>query len=320
MAAETVKIYVKDQDDAPVVGVLVRVFDETGTTFISQNYTTLVGLRAEAEFTLDGGDPPISYTIRLSKTGTAFDGSQGDASKTPQLITIYSPPAAAPSGTNDFEVVGQIFTLPTATDPRLCRASGFFKDPTGQPQAGLELEFINQFRPAVVDGYGVLGAKVDIRTDEDGYVEIDLYRHAEYHVMVQGLEAAEECDTGAIVFDRDVVVPDRASMNLLDLLFPIVKEITWDPATLTVAVGDTLDVVPTITATDFQVLSGAAIDDVLYSMEDEDIATVSAVADKVVILGKVAGTTNLLATRKDQTVVVIPAADIIGQPVPITVT
>jgi len=320
VAVETVKIYVKDQDDLPIVDVLVRVFDETGTTFISQNYTTLVSGRAEAEFTLDGDDPPISYTIRLSKTGVAFDGNQGDASKTPQLITIYSPPTAAPNGTNNFEVIGQTFTLPTATDPRLCRASGFFKDPTGQPLAGLEMEFINQFRPAVVDGYGVLGAKVDVRTDEDGYVEIDLYRFAEYHVMIQGLETAEECDTGAIVFDRDIVVPDRASMSLLDLLFPVVASIDWGLTAVSVAEGESLDIFPSLTATDYRELTGSANEDVIYSVEDEEIASVSASEDRVTVVGKAAGITNLIATRKDQSIVIIPAAEISGQPIEITVT
>lgn len=317
---ETVKVYVKDQLSAPITGVLVRVFDAAGTVFIAQNYTVLVSGRAVADFTLDGDTLPISYTIRMSKTGVAFDGNQGDASKSPQLITVYSPPALAPNGTNYFEVIGQTFTLPVATDPRLCRASGYFKDPTGQPLPGLDIEFINQFNPTVVDGYGVMGTKVDLRTDEDGYVEVDLYRGAEYHVLVQGLEAAEADPSGAIIFERDVEVPDRSSINLLDLLFPVVKEITWDPPTISLAAGETLEVVPTVTATDFRVLVGSACEDVIYDTEDPSIATVGALIDKIVVAGVEAGTTQLTAVRKDQTIVIIPSTDIIGQPLTIIVT
>jgi len=317
---ETVKVYVKDQSSSPIVGVLVRVFDAAGAVFITQNYTTLVSGRAVADFTLNGDDPPISYTIRMSKTGVAFDGNQGNASKSPQLITVYSPPALAPNGTNYFEVTGQTFTRPVATDPRLCRASGFFKDATGQPLPGMDIEIINQFNPAIVDGYGVMGAKIDLRTDEDGYVEVDLYRGAEYHVMLQGLEAAEADPTGAIVFERDVVVPDMASINLLDLLFPIVSSIDFGVASISLAVGEILPIEPVVTASDHRVLTGAACEDVVYDTEDLDVAAVYAEADRIVVTGRGAGTTQLTAVRKDQTIVIIPSTDILGQPLTITVS
>jgi len=317
MASETVKIYAWDQNDDALVGVLVRVFDSTGTTFIAQNTTALVGSEAIAEFTLDGDDPPIEYTLRLSKTGVAFDGALGDSYKTPQLIEVWSPAASSPTGTNDFDVNGETFTLPVATDSRLCRASGFFKDATGRALESLDITLINDFKPAVVDGYGVLGSKVELRTDEDGYVEVDLYRGGEYRAMVQSIQAAEEDPTGAIVFDRELVVPDRASVNIVDLLFPVVSEITWDP--VSIDVGDTEEVVPVVTCSDFRTLEGTACEDVLYEMADTDIATVSVAADVLVITGISSGTTELTATRLDQTVVAIPAVDIVGSPLSITV-
>ena len=249
----------------------------------------------------------------------AFDGNEGDASKTPQLISVYSPPEDAPNGTNNFEVIGQTFTLPVATNPRLCRASGFFKDAGGRCLPGLDITFINQFRPAIVDGYGVMGAKLDLRTDEGGYVTLDLDRGAEYHVLVQGIEAAGVDYTGAIIFERDIVVPNRSSVSLLDLLFPIVKEITWSPDTISMAVGDFVDVIPTVLTTDFRTLSGTALQDVLYTIDDESIASVSPLEDKLVILGISSGITNLLVTRIDQSIVVIPSTDIISQSFIITV-
>lgn len=320
MAAETVKFYITDQSANPILGVLVRVFDSTGATFITQDYTVDVGGDAVAEVTLDGDDPPIEYTIRLSKTGVAFDGSLGDDSKSPQSVEVYSPAAAAPTGKNDFDLQGETFERPTATDPRLCRASGFFKDGAGRPLANLDIYLINQFLPAIVDEAGVVGERLDMRTDEDGYVQVDLYRGGEYRAMVQSLQAAEADNTGAIVFPREIVVPDRSSVNIVDLLLPIVAEVTWDPASVSVPAGDTLDLTPTIKSSDYRELTGIASGDVSYEVEDTDIATVECQADKLVVTGVAAGTTNLVVSRLDESIVKIPDSGISGSPLQITVT
>ena len=318
MASEVVKIYAWDQNDEALEGVLVRVFDEDGTTFITQNTTELVGSDAVADFTLEGDDPPINYTIRMFKTGVAFDGGFGDQFKSPQLVEIWSPAASSPTGTNDFDVKGETFTIPVATDPRLCRASGFFKDATGRPLEGLDISLINNFKPAIVDGYGVLGSKVELRTDEEGYVEVDLYRGGEYRAMVQSIQAAEADPTGAIVFDRELVVPDQASVNLLDLLFPVIEEITWTLGAL--AVGDTFDLIPVVLGSDGRTLEGVAHEDVLYEISDTSVATVAVLEDKLVITALASGSTELTAIRRDQTVVFIPDVGIVGSPLTITVT
>jgi len=318
MAAETVKFYVTDQSANPILGVLVRVFDSTGTTFITQDYTVDVGGDAVAEVTLDGDDPPIDYTIRMSKTGVAFDGSLGDDSKSPQLVSIYSPPAAAPTGKNDFDIQGETFERPTATDPYLCRCSGFFRDASGRPLPNLDIFLINKFMPAIVEGDAVLGERLDLRTDEDGYLEVDLYRNGEYDAFVQSIQASD-C-SNATVFLREIVVPDRSSVSIIDLLLPVVSEITWDPAVPSVAAGDTLDLVPVVKASDFRELTGTASEDVLYEVEDEDIATISVEAERIVVTGVAPGSTNIVVTRRDQTIVKIPDPGITGSPLAITVT
>jgi uncharacterized protein YjdB len=317
MAAETVKFYVTDQILGPILGVLVRVFDETGTTFITQDYTVDVGGDAVAEVTLDGNDPPNNYTIRMSKTGVAFDGSLGDDSKSPQLIAIYSPPAAAPTGKNDFNIQGETFERPTATDPNLCRCSGFFRDGSGRALPNLDIFLINKFLPAIVEDAAVLGERLDMRTDEDGYLEVDLFRGGEYSAYVQSIQAAS---CGGMVFLREIVVPDRSSANIADLLLPVVSEVTWDPAAPSVAAGDTLDLTPTVKASDYRELEGTANEDVMYEVEDESVATISVQADKIVVTGVAAGSTNIIVTRRDQTIVKIPDPGIVGSPLAITVT
>ena len=320
MASETVKIYAWDQNGDALTGVLVRVFDLAGTSFIAQNTTALVGSDAIAEFTLDGDDPPVGYTIRMSKTGVGFDVSLGEQYSTPQFIEVWSPAANSPTGTNDFDVKGETFTAPVATDSRLCRASGFFKDATGRALAWLDITLINDFKPAIVDGYGVLGSKIQLRTDTDGYVVVDLYRGGEYRAMIQSIQAAEVDVTGAIVFDRELVVPDQASVSLVDLFFPVVEEITWTPDTIALAVGDELALVPAVVGSDFRALEGTAHEDVLYEIADTDVATVAVQEDTLVITALATGTTELTATRRDQTIVFIPAAEITGSPLAITVT
>lgn len=308
MAAETVKFYLTDQNTDPILGALVRVFDAAGAVFQTQDFTVDVAGDAVAEVTLDGDDPPNDYTIRLSKTGVAFDGSLGDDSKSPQLIEIYSPPAAAPTGKNDFDLRGETFTRPVATDPRLCRASGHFKDGAGRPLPGLDIKMINQFKPAIVDGDAIMGERLDLRTDEDGYCQLDLYRGGEYRAWVQSIQAAEDDPTGAIVFPREVVVPDASSANLVDLLFPIVATVAYTPTTVSIAVGGEQEVTVVVTASDGRVLSGYAPDDVLWEIEDTSVATLQCNEDTLTIIGNAAGTTQLVATRKDQTIVTVPAA------------
>ena len=310
MAAETVRVFVVDQQTPtpePIENVLVRVFDATGATFITQDYTDVNGI---ADFTLDGDDPPNEYQVRMSKTGVAFDGSLGDDSKSPQLIEVYSPAAASPSGTNDFTIKGETFSRPVATDVRLCRASGFFRRADGQPYPNLDLIFTPRFKPAIVDGDSVMWGDIHVRTDEDGYAEIDLYRGGEYSVEVETLEDDQ----------REVVVPDTSSENLVELLFPVVEQIVFDVGSVALSVGETADVVPTVIASDQRVLEGPAGGDVEYTVEDSTIASVSVQSDKIVITGLAAGSTQLNVSRRDESIVVIPDSGITYTPLPITVS
>jgi hypothetical protein len=277
---------------------------------MTQAYSVLVGSEAYADFTVDGDDPPIQYEVRLSKTGVAYDGSAGADSWSPQTIDVYSPATAAPNGNNWFKIPGQTFAMPTSPDPRLCRASGFFRDGSGRPFANVELFFIAQFKPAIVDGRAVVGERVFLRTDEDGYAQIDLFRNGEYRATLQSLED----------YTRIVHVPDRASVSIVDLLFPVVTHIDWDPTSVSVAEGATQDVILTVTSSDYWELAGTALDDVQYEMEDTEVAIVDKLTDKLIITGLSAGTTSLIATRKDQTVVVIPASQITNYQLSVTVT
>lgn len=315
---ETVKIYTYDESDQPLADVLVRAYDATGTTFITQQYSSLVDDLAVAELTLDGDTPEIEYTIRLSKSGVAFDGSLGDSSKSPQLISVISPVTTVP---NAFDVVGETFVRPTATDPRLCRCSGFFLDISGRPLVGLDMTFINEFSPTVMDGSAVMGSEVHVTTDRDGYVELDLYRNGRYAAWVPGVEAPDTTELdSAIAYPRYMAIPDQGSANLPDLLFPVVLSVDLGVSSVSVGCLQTVVLTPTVTSSDGRVLVGAAVEDVIYAVADVTVAGISTSATSVSIVGIAEGTTSLSVVRKDLSITKIPNTSISGQPITITVT
>lgn len=287
--------------------------------FVTQQYTALVGGDAYAEVTVDGDDPPIPYTLRLSKAGVAFDGSLGDDSKTPQSIDVYSPASLAPvTGTNNFEVQGQTFTASAPTDPRLCRCSGYFYDHTGRPLSGLDIHFIAvcynedqpDWNPMIVDGKGVLSQKIYTRSDSQGYMEIDLFRTGEYSALVQGLEHSR----------RVIRVPDAPQVNLIELLFPVVTEVTFGTNPITIPNGTTVDMPLTILATDGQALD-ASEGDVTFSSLNTSIAVPQVLAGNILrVSGIGVGTTQITATRADSSIVTIPEQPITYLPLDVTVT
>ncbi|CAB4130663.1 hypothetical protein UFOVP276_117 [uncultured Caudovirales phage] len=314
---ETVSIIVIDQDATPVADVLVRVFDSTGTSFITQQYSVLVGDNAVAEFTLDGDIAPISYTIRLSKTGVAFDGSLGDSSKSPQSISVYSPPGVGTQ--NVFSVTCETFVRPTAPDMFICRCSGFFKDITGNPLVGLPIRFINEFGPTVVGGAAILGEGIDMQTDKYGYMSIDLYRKGLYMAWITSVQTADNDSEHAIGFPRYMMVPDQSSADLPTLMFPVVNNVTVTPNPINLSVDQNIIPDVVVTSDDGRTLTGTACDDVYYDIVDKTIASLSVQLDKLTILGVQTGTTQLTAVRKDQSIVKMPIVPILN-PVTITVT
>jgi hypothetical protein len=318
MATETVKIYCVDENTDALAGVLVRAYTYPADVFVTQATSAVVGSDAIAELTLSGAaSPGTSYTIRMSKTGVAYDGGLGNDSYSPQLIAIYSPAASSPTGTNDFTVQGQTFTLPTATDARLCRCSGFFKDGTGAALANLDLTVTPKFKPTVVDGFGVMGSRLDARTDDDGYAVFDLYRNGLYNIVVQSVHTGHVDDPSAT---RLVSVPDQASVNLVYLLFPIISSLTWAPTSAALSVGATATITITVVTSDGRTLTGTACEDVTYTSSDTTVAAVVATETELTITGIGAGSATITATRTDQTIVSIPDSGISNGTFSVTVT
>lgn len=290
MAYESVDIYVQEADSTPIESVLVRVFSEDGSTFFTEATTDATGL---AGFTLY----TQKYSLRFYKNRVSF--SQ------PQVIEVIE------SATNSFDVTGTVLTLPQATNPRLCRCSGYFKDLSGAPRRFLDIQFRTEFSPLLLEGDAVVTEVVRAKTDEDGWASIDLIRNGIYRVTI---EAMEDCL-------RRITVPDLSSCNLPDLLFQVVESVTLTPeGPYALAVDETLEITPVVLTSAGVELEGAASTDVRWSTGDASVASVEASGDILTLRGVATGSTTLEAVRQDESIIRIPSPDITGQPVDITVT
>ena len=325
MGLVTVNFECVDQEIVPnpVGTVVIRVYtlaDVFVTEFTSDAVTGI------ATGLLDGAAAPTpnAYNIRIYKFAYGVTN--------PQQIEVYDPPAGSPTGTNDFKLTLDPHVPAAPADARLCRCSGYFRRVDGSsaggsvdsywntarfgPWRGHILRFTSLMDPLIVDGAGAFSSPVYAEADADGLIEIDLFREGMYSVFVEDIHPG--CIQEAM---RAIHVPDRSTANLLDILFPDLADITWNPVgPWAVAAGGVLDVQPAITLTDYRVLEGTGTDDVTYSVDDPSIATLGYKdADTLTVTGVASGTTQLRVSRRDESIIRIPGS-YTGGVVDITVT
>lgn len=290
---QVVDFFVTDTAPAasPIEGVLLRLYSADGKLFYTDTITNAEG---HGGFLLDDG---VQYQLRLYKFQVSFTN--------PLLFSLAAPPAL-----NVFDVKGAVFVPPVALDPRLCRASGFFRRGTGAPAANVDAHFIPKFDPLLLEGAAVLTERDIIRTDERGFAQIDLIRCGEYDVTIQGMDDMR----------RTISVPDAPSVNLPDLLFPVVHQITFSPpGPFEVTIGTDLPIVPTIIASNGEVLPGTGAGAVLWGTEDPTTAAVLDNGTALALRAFKSGTTRLTARRSDTTIIRYPDLPILGVPQLITV-
>lgn len=299
MALETVTVRVVSDDLVPVLvdGVVVRVYDATGTTLQTSGTTGDV-TTGEVEFTLNGDATPVEYQLRFYILGGSI--------KSPQLIQVYSP--AVP--VNTFEIVATLFTRPTSPDPLLCRVSGNVVRPNGAPLNGCDLHFVHCQVPILSSDRIVLGERVAARTNAAGYVELDLIRGGKYLVTVQNYEDVP----------REIEVPDESSAALGDLLFPIPIQVTFDPpGPWSLNVNEELVLSPEVLLSSGVVIEGPATEDLEYVVTNGILASLTYTDTTITVRGNAAGTTTLQIRRRDTSVRVLPDPGITGSTVNITV-
>jgi hypothetical protein len=293
MAYEPVDVYVKDKSPmpAPIANVVVKIYSADGSSFITQETTDSSGLAA---FLLLSG---FTYQVRFFKFQTLIPN--------PKMIEVFPAPT-----TNIFDVSGEIVSRPIATDARLCRASGYFRDPSGRAAKWVNIHFIPKFDPLLLEGAAILTERLEAKTDSSGYLEVDLIRFGKYDVTIQGMDDLY----------RSIEIPDASSVNLPDLLFPVISQVTFDVPTPTMAVNSPLRIRPTVYSSDGRSSQSTQTEDLVWSIDDPSICSLGVTADELVLFGNAAGTTHIRCTRLNDSVIRIPNPDVSGSPLTVTVT
>lgn len=319
--AVVVNVYLQDDSVShnPIVGAVVTIVDPTTFALDAQATTDVNGLAA---FTLPGAAFPTGqvYQVRAFKLGVFFNN--------PFSIKVFEP-AQAPPNANGFTLQGTLVgTLQPATDPRVCRCTGRFLDFQNQPVSNAVVRIIARADiespfPKVVDGNMISPQVLETHTDADGYVVVDLLRTGVYQVSFAGNDD--------VIWE--ILVPDRSSVNLIDLIHPQPVSLTWDPtqapgnaATISIAgTQATAYQIPyTVLFSDYESVTKGSDGDLLrfltFSNSDGSKAMVAASDGIIFVSGLALGTcTVTVGVQPNLTPYRVPPYSISAPPLVLTV-
>lgn len=293
MSYQPADIYLSDTtpQENPILGVVVRVYSQDGAIFFTQVTTDgegHVGLMLPA---------PATYQIRLYKFGVSLPN--------PTYLNVVDSPS------NSFDISAEILTPPIPADARLCTAFGYFRRPDGSPADSVDIHFIPRFKPLLLDGAALLTERAVVRTNEKGYVEINLVRHGQYDVTVEGLED----------YQRHISVPDLANINLPDLLFPVVTQVLFDPPLpATLGIGDDFQSTPKVIFSDGNEPKHGTTYAIRWSSSNDHILAVMTAGGVLTLRGIAAGGAQVQGIRSDRSIVRIPEPGILGLPFSVAVS
>lgn len=281
-----------------VEDVQVRLYSDDGSTFITYGTTDSSG-----EFTTDV--PDATYWVRFFKTGYAF------ASK------LYVEVDAA-QASNTFDVEAEnLEELPPSAANNLCRVSGYAVDAGGQPRKGATFQFMLSQVRHIVSGRPITAAKVISRSDEYGYLEVELIQNAFYEVVVEGLDDQ--------VFMAQV--PELQSCNLTELIWPYPARVDLSSSSVAVASGDDEDVTVTLVLSSGVEMplpddapAGAVSFTVAPESSDTDVATVSLSDSTLTITGVAAGSCTVTFTSSESYEERFPEISLSFDSISVTVT
>ncbi len=337
--AIAVNIFVEDTtiSPAPIAGVVINVYNATTLALVATGTSDVDG---ETALLLPGAaSPGTSYEVRLYKAGVLFTN--------PHLIAVLEP-LVGPA-TNDFDITGTLQTLPVATDPRMCRCTGQFINFSGTPVQNTVVRIIavmgtgsmtkmpivslppaltipppllpsllSGFQvPKVLDGKMVSVGEMEIRTDLNGKAIIDLIRGGMYYVTFAGEED--------VVWP--IIVPDRSSVNLNDLIHPQPVSLEWDQTdapgdAFTLAVGETATVDFSVLFSNYQEYACDLGNIIQFTNSDGTVADLFYdPAGRVQLTGRVAGTLEVTVSVQPNMVPArLPDYSITAAPLSVTVT
>lgn len=186
---------------------------------------------------------------------------------------------------NDFIITVDDFTAPSASDPNQCRIFGVLRGVTGQPLRDASIHILNQFIPQIVTDPGaeiaVLGERVVLETDSAGFVEFDLYRNAEVDILIPS-QHPNPYSSGQSDPFFSIVVPDQASLNLVDLLYPVQDSLEFtDTSPIVLVIGTLQDLTVKLLLTngfeaeDLTGIDFSSSDDSLVKVVKKNATTIS---------------------------------------------
>lgn len=282
-----VEIFVKTTDPSPanIEGVNIGIFDPTTFQVMAMGVTDEDG---RAAFLLMGSaDPGATYEVRAYKLGVIF--------RNPFRIDVLAP--LAEGEVNQFDLTGTPSTLPVSSDPKCCRCTGLFVNFANRPVAGVSVrisQLVDEPTPKVVGGNTVAVQVMTFQTNANGYLSIDLLRTGRYLVMIGSDEET------AI----EILVPDRPSVNLTDLLYPFPISLSWDEEASednapSLEVGETREIPFEILFTNGETKTTQLGRYVDILIGDPDIVDASISDGKLVLVGKAAGSTTATPERRE---------------------
>ncbi len=184
---ETVVLTVVDtaHDDAPVPDMLVNIFNEAETAFITYGRTDASG---ELTVFLDVG----SYALRLYKPGVSVS---------PTSLEVTG-------GGTELEIEVESVAIEPPADPQLCRLYADFLTQGGLPKEDFRIFVTNLQRPDASSSaaLAVVDKSNTYTTDSLGHVQFDAVRGTRLRVSFVGTKLS-----------RDIIVPDQPAANLLTL-------------------------------------------------------------------------------------------------------
>lgn len=280
-------------------GVLVRIYSQDGTTLITEASTDVDG-----RLTLDLEDL-TTYWVRFFKVGYAFN-AKATISVDGGLL-------------NSFDVVGRNLTAHvSATDPNLCRASGYLLNGSGVASPNVTMYFMLTGKPRVVGGRAMLPSKVYATTDKNGFLSVELVRNGVYDVWAAG--------TDDEVYRA--IVPDYPNVDITDLLFPIVTTLEIEVPSVTTPKGDSVsvDVLAELSSRvviPYELDGGDSVSlGSILSITVSDAAVIAYFIDNtLLVVGQAVGSATVtLSVRTNKFALRQPAADTLTAVLAVTVT
>lgn len=288
----TVSLYALTPLGAPIENAVLRVLSVAGA-LVTEVTTDVSGKAGPIAL------PDASYLVAPYKQGVVW-------SPVPWSLVV--------SADAEFDITGEVVSLPTATDALRCRVWGILRDPFGTPVKGVRLVFRAMDDSILAGGDMIIK---DGHTESDqktGAVDVELYRGLTYMIYVptllydkdwQGTTDLEDGGFSAKIRE----VPDQASVSLGNLLLPRPARILFSVPAVSVGVGvtdcSTSLIVRQTNTIDSQTAENESI---TYASSDVAVATVIVQSNGTIqIIGVSQGTATITATRNNYPPAVSPS-------------